>query len=88
MKEKELERGLKALANRRRLAIIKFLKKQKEANVGRIAEEIRLSFKSTSRHLSVLLAADLVEKNQRSLEVFYSLAGNFSNPIRIIIEYL
>lgn len=73
MKEKELERILKALANKRRLAIISFLKKKKEANVGDIAEAIRLSIKSTSRHLTVLSGADLLDREQRSSEVFYRL---------------
>lgn len=68
------ERVLKALANRRRLAIVSFLKRRKEASVGDIADEIRLSFKATSKHLSVLAAADIVEKEQRSLNMYYALA--------------
>ncbi len=51
--ERELEKQLKALANRRRLAILKYLKSKREASVGDIAEEINLSFKSTSKHLAV-----------------------------------
>ena len=70
---KELERILKALANKRRLAIIKYLKKAKEATVGDISEEIKLSFKATSKHLGVLANADIVEKEQRSLQMWYSL---------------
>ncbi len=42
---KELERTLKALANRRRLAIIQHLKKNREAKVSDIAEAIKLSVK-------------------------------------------
>jgi len=45
------EKVLKALANRRRLAILVFLKKNREGSVSRIAGAINLSFKSTSRHL-------------------------------------
>ena len=71
---KETERILKALANRRRLAIIQFLKKEKEATVGDIAEHIHLSFKATSKHLGVLAAVDIVEKEQRSLQMWYSLS--------------
>ncbi len=71
---KEVERVLKALANRRRLEIVKYLKKEKEATVGDIAEAIKLSFKSTSRHLAVLFSADIVEKEQRSIEVWYRLS--------------
>ena len=85
---KELERSLKALANRRRLAILKHLKKNKEASVGEIAAEIRLSFKSTSRHLAVLASADIVEKDQRSLQVFYRLASDVPASVRSILTIL
>jgi len=74
MKEREIERVLKALANRRRLAIVKFLKKRGEKMVGDISEEIKLSFKATSKHLGLLYAADIVEKEQRSLQMFYRLS--------------
>ncbi|MEK7566911.1 MAG: metalloregulator ArsR/SmtB family transcription factor [Patescibacteria group bacterium] len=70
---KTTEKVLKALANRRRLNIVKYLKKEKEATVGDIAEAIKLSFKSTSRHLAVLSAADIVDKEQRGLGVWYRL---------------
>ncbi|MBI3589050.1 MAG: winged helix-turn-helix transcriptional regulator [Candidatus Liptonbacteria bacterium] len=85
---KELEKSLKALANRRRLAILKHLKRNKEASVGEIAAEIRLSFKSTSRHLAVLASADIVEKDQRSLQVFYRLASSVPASVRSILTIL
>ena len=81
---KETERILKALANKRRLAIVKFLKKKGEKMVGDIAEEINLSFKATSKHLGVLYAANIVEKEQRSLQMFYRL----SSQIHHIAKYI
>lgn len=71
----ELERVIKALANKRRLAIVRYLKKEREATVSSIAGEIKLSFKATSKHLGVLLAANIVEKDQRSLQVWYRLVS-------------
>ena len=71
---KDHEKSLKALANKRRLEIIKYLKKAKEATVGEIASHLKLSFKSTSKHLLILMHASIVEKDQRSLSAFYSLA--------------
>ena len=62
------------MANKRRLGILKFLKRDGELSVGEIAERIQLSLKSTSRHLSVMASADIVEKEQRSTSVFYKLA--------------
>lgn len=79
-----LEKILKALANRRRLAIVQYLKKTKEANVSDIADKIRLSFKSTSKHLAVLFAADIVEKEQRQLQMHYRLSKNLENVVKHI----
>ena len=47
MNDKELERILKALANGRRIAILKFIKKSGRASVGEIADAIKLSFKTS-----------------------------------------
>ena len=88
MKDADLERQLKALANRRRFAIVRFLRKKKEAHVGSIAEEISLSFKATSRHLSRLEAAGLIDKEQRSANVFYRLADNMPHTLRAILPIL
>ena len=79
---------MKALANRRRLAIMKYLKVEKEASVGDIAEEIRLSFKATSKHLGVLSAAGITDREQRSLQMFYRLAGDIPPAARHISSLL
>ena len=71
-----LERTLKALANRRRLAIVKFLYSKGPASVGSIAEHIRLSIAATSRHLRTLDAADLVEYTQVNTTIIYALPKN------------
>ena len=85
---RELEKVLKALANRRRLAILKYLKNHKEAPVGEIASEIKLSFKATSKHLSVLSAVDIVDRDQRSLRMFYRLAANQKPAVKRILDLL
>ena len=74
MEIKPLERVLKALANRRRLAIVRYVAKRKDATVTEIADAIRLSLTATSKHLTVLKAADIVIDEKRSLLVIYSLA--------------
>ncbi len=83
---RKLEKTLKALANKRRLTIIKYLKKNREASVGEIAGAIRLFFRSTSKHLSVLSAADILEKEQKSTLVFYRLSDSLSQTARSIIS--
>jgi len=87
-KFKELERALKALANKRRLEIIRFIKTRKEAVVGDIASEIRLSFKSTSKHLGVLAGADILEREQKSVRGFYRLSSDMPRVARQIISDL
>ena len=74
MKEKELEKILKALANRRRLTILCHLKQVGEDRVGAVAGELRLSLTATSRHLNILERAGVLEKEQRGLEVFYRVS--------------
>ena len=83
---KHHEKILKALANRRRLEIIKYIKEKKEASVGDIAKHIKLSFKSTSRHLALLLSADILEKEQRNVLVFYSLTSKLTRLAKLIIS--
>jgi len=79
---------MKAFANRRRLAILKFLKKNGRAPVGDIAREIDLSFKSTSKHLAVLIGAGLVDRNQISLQMWYEIADKQIPMAKQIISLL
>jgi len=85
---KDLEKILKALANRRRLSILKLLKNQREASVGDIADNIRLSFKATSKHLNILAHEDLLDREQRSLTVYYRLNPNQKSFIKLLLNDL
>ncbi len=82
---KEVEKKLKAVANLRRLQILKYLKQEREATVQDIAGEIHLSFKATSRHLRTLFLADLLEKEQRSIYVYYRLAKEMPSAFKQIL---
>lgn len=88
MKERELEKQLKALANRRRLAILVYLKKHREAPVAEIADDIHLSLKATSKHLLILAAIDIIGREQRSSQMFYSLTNVYPPAIKYIISLL
>lgn len=83
---KNTERFMKALANRRRLEIVKYLSKHKKSTVGILSEHIKLSFKSTSRHLVILRSADIVEGEQVNLTVLYSLSEPQNPIIKILIS--
>ncbi len=79
---------LKALANGRRLALIKYLGREKEATVSELAEKINLSFKATSKHLAVLYGADIVEKKQRGLEMWYSLSPDRHPIVQYVSKHI
>lgn len=85
---KNLEKILKALANKRRLAILKYLKSKKEASVGDIASEINLSMKATSKHMIILSALDILEKDQRNLQVFYRISNNKNSLLTHLLSVL
>jgi DNA-binding transcriptional ArsR family regulator len=85
---KQTEKTLKALANRRRLGIIKYLSKTDKATVGELASEIKLSLKATSKHLLILRSADIVDREQVSLSVFYFLTRPISNLTKSILTLL
>jgi DNA-binding transcriptional ArsR family regulator len=70
---KELEKQYKALANRRRLEILKYLSSGRRATVGDIAAHIKLHLKATSQHLKILSGVEFVDREQKSLHVFYFL---------------
>ncbi len=82
---KQLERILKGLANRRRLAIVRLLMKEKELAVADIARAIRLSFTSTSKHLALLRQLDVVDRRQESLSVYYRLASPLPPVAKLLL---
>ncbi|MDO8522249.1 MAG: metalloregulator ArsR/SmtB family transcription factor [bacterium] len=88
MREVELERQLKVLANRRRLAILNLLRKRKDVNVSDVAEAIKLSLTSTSRHLIMLERMGFVEKEQKSLNVYYRISSNPPASLRNALNLL
>ncbi len=85
---KEYEKILKALANRRRLQILKYLKDKKQGTVTALAGHLKLSFKSTSKHLAVLFGAGIVDKEQRSLTMIYYIANPLPKIAKQILELL
>lgn len=85
---KHLETIFKALANRRRLAIVKLLSKKKELPVADIAEHIELSFTSTSKHLGILYKAEVLDRRQESLTVYYRLSGSLPDLVKSTLPFI
>lgn len=88
MKIKELEKLFKSLGNRRRLKIIKFLLRDDELTVSDIAKELNLSFKATSKHLLNLLNSDVLKREQRSKNVYYSIPESSESLLKTLIDYI
>ena len=86
MTTKELERLLKAVANHRRLSILKYLQRAKKPNVGDIADHLKLSFRSTSRHLVILKSVGLIDKEQIGVEMHYSMESDIPSVIKHILD--
>ncbi len=78
---KNLVKIFKAIGNERRFLIVNHLFKAKELSVGQISELISLSFRSTSKHLSVLTNSGLVNSRQVSLNKFYFINPNLPKDI-------
>ncbi len=85
---KKTEKILKALANFKRLCIVQVLRDSKEKFVGEIADDIDLSIRATSKHLKILSAVDIVEKDQRGPQIFYTLSPGMDSISKYIIGSL
>lgn len=83
---KKIERVLKALANKRRLAILKYLQRYGESSVTDLAHGIRLSLTATSKHLIKLHAADILDSRKESLVVYYRVNSKAPLPTRQILS--
>lgn len=87
MKKRGLEKILKALANRRRLAILGQLK-LREMKVGDVAKALHLAFKTTSRNLVTLERAGIVDKTQKRREVHYRISSAPKKFVKAIVDEL
>ncbi|KKQ34523.1 MAG: Transcriptional regulator, ArsR family [Candidatus Nomurabacteria bacterium GW2011_GWB1_37_5] len=85
---KQLEKNLKALANKRRLEILKYLKHNLTSNVGELSKQLGFSYKATSKHLAILRAQDIVEKEQVGFNVVYEISPKLSSEVAFIIKLL
>lgn len=81
----ELERHFRALANRKRLDILRLIAKR-ELPLHGVAQAIRLSVKSTNKHLQQLHHVGLAEKSRRGNEVYYSLPSDMTELVRRLLK--
>ncbi|OGI69302.1 hypothetical protein A3A09_03725 [Candidatus Nomurabacteria bacterium RIFCSPLOWO2_01_FULL_42_20] len=84
----KLTKTLKAVANERRLAILKYLKKNQRASVDEIAKNLKFSFAAASKHLLILWRADILQREQKSFYGVYSLKGEQAPIIKDLLSKL
>lgn len=78
---------LAAMANPRRLAILRVLLKS-EASVGDLVRRVNLSQSTTSQHLSKLREAGIVAKRRDKQVIYYSLVSPKARAIlRVLDEF-
>lgn len=82
---RKLAKIFKALGNERRLKILKILSRRRFLSVGQIADDLRLSVRSTSKHLLILETAGLVSRRQRRSKVFYSLPDLKKKTLGVVL---
>jgi len=76
-----LVRLFRALANRRRIAILRLLCAFGEMRVSAIARATAVRLPNVSGHLAMLVAVGLVWRRRSGRFVYYSLAGSASHPV-------
>ncbi len=85
---KDAESLLKSVANEKRLAILWLLLREDEKSVSEIAQRIKLSFKSTSKHLLRLERAGFITRRQKSFWGYYSLSKRMPQKNWVVLKFL
>lgn len=88
MNDKDLERLHKALANRRRIAIVRLLKQKRDGDLTALSAHLKLGYKSTSKHMSQLCAAGILDKETRGGIVYFSLSKTVPSLANYTIRIL
>ena len=80
----------KALGNINRIKIIQMLANGESLSVTDIAGKIKVSIKSTSRHLMILRNLELLDGEGKNGHVFYSINKNapedFKKAVKLFLE--
>lgn len=85
---KAAERVLKALASRRRLVMLAYLRGVPEATIGEIAYELHFSYKATAWNIRKLLLANLLDGDRRGPFVYYRLPHQAAIFLRTVLIFV
>lgn len=85
MKYNELVKIMRVLAGRKRLEILNLLSDARGRSVSDIAEHIKLSLKSTSKHVLLLAQVDLLDYRRQKNVVWYKLSAEVPPYLKTIL---
>lgn len=83
---KDWEKIFKALGNVNRLNIIKALHRARVLTVTNVADQLKISFKATSKHLNMLKHLDMLQSEAKYGQVYYSLNPDVRADVRYILR--
>ena len=86
MKLSDQERLYKALANRKRIAILRYLKNNGDHSVSDVADHIGISDTATSKHLLALQEASLVQTGTHERPALYRIRKRQSERVKRILK--
>lgn len=76
----------KALSNENRLKIIQLLHRRRAMTVTGVSEQVKLSFKATSKHLIMLSQLGILHYEARDGKVYYSLNATVRADVKYILR--
>ncbi len=83
-----MEKVFKALSYHKRLEVLNFLFKKKEAHVCEIADELKIPLMTASRNLTILSRANLIRAKQKRNFVYYSINPNQDWFVKSILSLI
>lgn len=68
--------------------IVQYLQSHKDGHVGDIADAIKLSFKATSKHLTILVSTEILDRTQVGSWMTYKLSPSMPALARKVVALL
>ena len=87
MQRKDFTRCLKALANERRVRIVQELLTAAPLDVDALARRIKLSYKSTAKHVAQLERCDFLDRTNVGAQALYRV-NRSHQLLRAILSHL
>lgn len=85
-RNEKLEKMFKALAFSSRIEILKILRREDDLPVWYIAEKADMNIKTASKHLRILLDAEIIDREQHLNEANYSISSKTPALLAHIIK--